>query len=131
MPVEPSRESLTNALAEGVLRFNRGDYWGAHESWEHLWLAVRGPFRDFIRGLIQLAAAFHHVRRGNERGAMRLFHSSLERLEKYPEGTAGVVFHPAVATAREVQGHRQPPAPALELMPDWQELLRGELDRRV
>lgn len=129
MRVEPTGESLTNALAEGVLRFNRGDFWGAHESWEHMWLALKGPFRDFIRGLIQLAAAFHHIKRGNQRGAERLFRSSLERLARFPEGTAGVLFHPAAATAREVQEHSRPGPPALELMPEWRELLRGELDR--
>jgi predicted metal-dependent hydrolase len=39
--------------------FNHGYYWEAHEAWEGLWHACgrKGTTADFLKGLIQLAAA--------------------------------------------------------------------------
>lgn len=68
-------------MREGVDHFNSGRFWSAHEAWERLWLVASGPEKEFLRGLIQLAAAYHHVQRGTFSGAMRLFDSALFRLE--------------------------------------------------
>jgi predicted metal-dependent hydrolase len=48
-------------------RFNRGEYYEAHDVLENLWLAERGPDRSFYQGLIQLAGAFVHLRKQAER----------------------------------------------------------------
>jgi len=93
-----------NALEQGISQFNAHQFWHAHESWEQLWLPAANPHRQFLQGLIQLAAAYHHVQRGTFRGGVRLFDAALRRLEAFPPGYAGVDRADAVAAAAE---HRQ------------------------
>ena len=99
-------------LARGVAQFNAHDFWHAHESWEELWLAAEGERKQFLQGLIQLAAAYHHVRRGSSpRGAVRLFDAALQRLAPFPDGYEKVSRTDACATAavhreRVVNGER-------------------------
>jgi hypothetical protein len=109
------------ALGLGVERFNRQEFFEAHEEWETIWLAHRGPAREYLKGLIQLAAALHHHRRGNSRGAARLFASASQRIERFPEGFCGVLASEAVAAAGEILLRSEPPSewPRLELSADW------------
>ncbi len=81
--------------------FNRGRFWHAHEAWEVVWLAERGEEREFLQGLIQLAAAYHHLQRGTLRGAVRLFDAALRRLAPFPEGFRRVDRAGAVRAAVE------------------------------
>src|SRR4051794_6508369 len=39
----------------GILFFNRGDFFEAHEAWESLWMDTAGPDKTFYQGLIQAA----------------------------------------------------------------------------
>lgn len=73
---------------DGVERFNDRAYFDAHEVWEDLWREEQhDDTRRFVQALIQIAAAYHHVQRGDAlhrgslRGASRLFHKALGRLE--------------------------------------------------
>jgi hypothetical protein len=63
-------------LAAGVRLFDAGHFWHAHEAWEHEWKADSGGDRHFLKGLIQLAAACHHVQRGAPAPALRLLGSA-------------------------------------------------------
>lgn len=74
----------------GVELFNASQFWHAHEAWEAIWLAAQGDEKRFLQGLIQLAAAYHHVKRGTWRGAVRLFAAALAKLEPFPDGYLGV-----------------------------------------
>lgn len=67
----------------GVLLFNRGDFFEAHEVWEDLWMETSGPEKQFYQGLIQAAVGLCHFCNGNLRGAKKLFHSSREYMAKY------------------------------------------------
>ncbi|HKR66106.1 MAG TPA: DUF309 domain-containing protein [Thermoanaerobaculia bacterium] len=87
------------AIAAGVHLFNTHEFWHAHEAWESLWLRTQGEERRFLQGLIQLAAAYHHVQRGTFRGAVRLFDAAREKLSGYPEGYLGVDREEAVAAS--------------------------------
>src|SRR5437879_5746072 len=60
----------------GIVLFNRGDFFEAHEVWENLWVDSAGPERSFYQGLIQAAVGLCHFCNGNLRGAVKLFHSS-------------------------------------------------------
>src|SRR5207237_6111968 len=91
-------------LSEGVAHFNATEFWEAHESWEHLWLEAEGDLVEFYQGLIQLAAAYHHAKRGTLRGAVRLFDASLKRLEPFPADFLEVDRRAAIEVAQE---HRQ------------------------
>ena len=86
-------------LLEGVDLFNRKEFWHAHESWEELWLEAGTDLHQYLQGLIQLAAAYHHVKRGTTRGAVRLFDAALKRLEAFPPVHCGIDRGAAVAAA--------------------------------
>ena len=91
---------MTDAIRRGVELFNAHEFWHAHEAWEELWLAASGDRKQFLQGLIQLAAAYHHVKRGTSpRGSVRLFDAALRRLEPFPEGYENVSRTEAFATA--------------------------------
>lgn len=83
-------DDLTAAHPEPLLRFiarfDRREYWLAHEELEELWLQDR---QDFFKGLIQLAAAFLHIERGNWRGARRLLRTGLDYMADAPDRFQG------------------------------------------
>ncbi|MGN6184886.1 MAG: DUF309 domain-containing protein [Thermoanaerobaculia bacterium] len=81
---------MTPALLRGIALFNDCHFWHAHEAWEELWLAATGEEKIFLQGLIQLAAAYHHVQRGTMRGGVRLFDASLSKLSPFPNGYLGI-----------------------------------------
>jgi predicted metal-dependent hydrolase len=89
---------------EGVAHFNAREFWEAHESWEELWLAAETDLEQFLQGLIQLAAAYHHVQRGTFPGAVRLFEAALRRLDAFPLQFCGIDRTEAVEAARR---HRE------------------------
>jgi predicted metal-dependent hydrolase len=93
----------------GIVHFNRGDYFEAHEVWEDLWHDTAGPDRRFYQGLIQAAVAVYHAGNGNARGARRLFHSGRRYMAAYPTRHLGLDV-PAFWAALE--------AALAELLPD-------------
>jgi len=94
------RPDYRTKFLEGIDHFNRREFWHAHESWEELWLAAETDVEQFLQGMIQLAAAYHHVQRGTHRGAVRLFDAALRRLAPFPPGFSGVDRAPAEEAAR-------------------------------
>jgi predicted metal-dependent hydrolase len=75
----------------GVDQFNRLEFMEAHDSWEHVWLTKPGAEASFAQGLIQLAAAYLHIKRGTSpQGTLRLFNSALRKLEPFEAGFCGV-----------------------------------------
>jgi uncharacterized protein len=77
--MEPQPEYDDRYLA-GILFFNAGDFFEAHEVWEDLWHVATNPERRFYQGLIQTAVALFHLGNRNVRGAVRLYHSSRDYL---------------------------------------------------
>jgi len=74
--------------------FNAGRHHQAHDVLEGLWLPARGkPEADFYKGLIQLAGAFVHVRKGRAGPALALLDLALRRLAPYPDHHAGLDLH--------------------------------------
>lgn len=79
------------SLAEGLHLYNSGEYFTAHEAWESVWLAAPEPDRTFLQALIQITAAFEHLKRnGNQLGASRLLGHALRRLESYAPDFGGL-----------------------------------------
>ncbi len=64
--------------------FNAERYFESHEVLEDLWLEDTSPDKLFLQGLIQLAAAIHHLRNGNGSGATKLLALGTEKLSRYP-----------------------------------------------
>jgi predicted metal-dependent hydrolase len=86
-------------ILEGISLFNAHKFWHAHEAWERDWLTASDPHKQFLQGLIQLAAAYYHVQRGTFRGGVRLFDSALRRLSAFSPEYAGVDRAAVVAAA--------------------------------
>jgi uncharacterized protein len=84
-------------LSQGLRCYRSREFFAAHEHWEIVWLATKGPEKAFLQALIQLAAALHHIQRGNPQGAASLLRSALRRLELHPFLFGGI----AVSSLRE------------------------------
>jgi hypothetical protein len=98
-----SKPEFTPLFRRGLDLFNERKFWHAHEAWEELWLVGESDVVQFLQGLIQLAAAYHHVQRGTLRGAVRLFDAALGRLAPFPPDFCGL---DRVDTEAAARGHR-------------------------
>ena len=78
------------AFLEGLRLFNEGQFWHAHEAWEALWLQSSDPRRQFVQGLIQVAAALVHWQRGNLRGLHLNWYKARQRFEGLPDIFGGI-----------------------------------------
>jgi predicted metal-dependent hydrolase len=92
-------------IVTGVDQFNRLEFMEAHDSWEHIWMEEEDEQAVFAQALIQLAAAYLHIRRGTSPGGtLRLFNSALTKLEPYAPEFGGVDRSRVVAAALQ---HRE------------------------
>lgn len=77
-----SENSAQDGASTDLIRFiecwNSEHFFDAHETLEPRWIATRDRG---LRGLIQLAAAFHHLSKGNKRGARTTLERAIGRLE--------------------------------------------------
>jgi len=74
----------------GIVLFNRGDFFEAHEVWESLWMDTYGADRPFYQGLIQAAVGLCHFCNGNVRGAVKLYHSSHDYMKRFGSAHLGM-----------------------------------------
>jgi uncharacterized protein len=81
-------------FVRGIVLFNRGYYWEAHEEWESVWHAVgrTGPVADFLKGLIKWAAAGVKAREGRTDGVARHLRRASELLTSAREQLAQVSY---------------------------------------
>ena len=117
-----NKPDFVTHFREGLAHFNNAEFWEAHESWETLWLVAESDVEQFLQGLIQIAAAYHHVKRGTLRGAPRLFEAGLRRLASFPPNFCGVDRADVEAAARLGGGEDFPKLIELEIAPpsdDW------------
>lgn len=89
--------NLERACAE----FNSGLFYECHESLEEIWQEERGQVRDLYKGLIQVAAAFVHLTRGNYTGAERLCRTALGYLAPYR--SAGALGFDVEQVCRDIE----------------------------
>jgi predicted metal-dependent hydrolase len=82
--------SHSDPFRRGVEQFNAGHFFEAHETWEEVWLHSPEPEKTFLQGIIQIAAAFHHRSRGNDRGTLLLLQAGLKRLARFPAVHRGI-----------------------------------------
>ena len=86
-------------LRRGVEQFNRGEFFECHETLEALWLAEAAPLRRLYQGILQVGVAFHHQRRGNYRGAIRMLTSGTAHLVPFAPRCLGVDVQALLAAA--------------------------------
>jgi predicted metal-dependent hydrolase len=77
-------------LGEGLRCYRAQEFFAAHEHWEIVWLGSKEPEKTFLQGLIQVAAAFHHLQHGNPSGTRSLLRRAQLRLERYPKSFGGI-----------------------------------------
>lgn len=74
------------AFVRGCALFETGKLFEAHEEWETVWMAERGPAKPLLQALIQIAAAGVHLARGREAPAARLLALAGQKLRALPAG---------------------------------------------
>lgn len=86
VPVVPEAARST-WFDRGLSAYHDGEYFDAHEYWEELWRDYpEGPDRQFLQGLIQVAAAMHKaIVQGKPAPAARLLGRALPRLTAVPD----------------------------------------------
>lgn len=86
-------------LERGIEHFNRREFFEAHEVWEDAWRAHEGDDALFLQGLIQVAAGFVKLQRGQPRGAAALLDRAATKLEPFSPGLHGVDLAGLIASA--------------------------------
>ena len=74
----------------GVVLFNAGDWFEAHEVWEDLWSENHGDERRFYQGMIQAAVGLCHFSNGNLGGAAKLYRSAKDYMSRCPATLLGL-----------------------------------------
>lgn len=75
---------------DGILLFNRSEFFAAHEALEDAWREEESEIRDLYRGILQIAVTYFHITRGNFAGALKVFKRSQKWLGKWPSICQGV-----------------------------------------
>src|SRR5258706_6190244 len=74
----------TRLIEEGILLFNRGQFFEAHEVWEDAWRRARDEDRLLLHGLIHVAAGFHKLQCGQPSGTVSLLSKGVAKLGAVP-----------------------------------------------
>jgi uncharacterized protein len=84
----------------GLGHFNARRFFEAHEVWEEIWLVEDEPEKTFLQGIIQIAAAFYHYRRGNSDGAETLLAAGIVKISRFPHDYHGLAVEDLRVTAK-------------------------------
>jgi hypothetical protein len=87
---EAQVEERRHILLAGIEQFNAGYFFEAHETWEELWLQSPWPIRQFLQGIIQIAAGFVHLMRREYPGTVGLLGAGVAKLEEFTARYQGV-----------------------------------------
>lgn len=74
---------IAEGLDEGIRQFNNQDFFECHDTWEAVWMGLRGRDRLFFHGLIQIAVGYYHLACENYPGAEHLLARGLAKLETF------------------------------------------------
>jgi hypothetical protein len=89
--IDSACEAPLSALAlDGIVLFDQGEYFEAHEVLEDAWNADDGHAKELYRALLQIAVAYLQIERGNYRGAVKMFLRVRQWLAPLPETCRGV-----------------------------------------
>ena len=86
---------------KGIDEFNQGLFFECHETLEEIWLEEHGEERRFYQGIIQVAAGYFKLEQGVPAGALKLWHTGLEKLEAYAPVYLGIDVESFVRAVRE------------------------------
>jgi predicted metal-dependent hydrolase len=86
-------------LDRGIDLFNKEKFFEAHEAWEDAWRLEKGEPAHFLHGLIQVAAGFVKLQRGEPKGTVALLAKGAAKLERFLPGRYGVDLQDLLASA--------------------------------
>ena len=81
-PMWPPELTVEDALDAAATLFDAGLYFETHEVLEPKWREARGPGRETLQGLIQIAVGYQHLANGNLAGARALLAEGAARLRR-------------------------------------------------
>lgn len=107
-------------LRRGILLFNRGEFFEAHEVLEDVWRGAPKEQKRFLQGVVQLAVAFHHYSTGNLVGMRSVMERGIKNMAGQAEGYCGIRLAPLLRSLAAWQealetGRSLPPLPRIEL----------------
>src|SRR5512141_1792540 len=105
----------------GILLFNQGRYFEAHEELEAAWRDEKGKVRELYQGILEAAVTYLHITRGNYPGALKVYGRSMRWLRGWPETCRGV----------NVEQLRRDLDAAIAHMQQLGEASIGQFDRRL
>jgi len=74
---------------KGLMLFNEGRYFEAHEDLEIAWREETGKVREMYQGILEAGVTYLHIRRNNLAGALKVHSRSIRRLKDWPEVCRG------------------------------------------
>ena len=87
-------------VAQGIREFNAGLFFQSHETLEDVWIVSPWPVRNFLQAIIQVAAAFVHLKRDQYAGTHHLLAEAILKLESFAPRYLGVDVERLLAEAR-------------------------------
>jgi predicted metal-dependent hydrolase len=81
----------------GLRLARAGDWFDAHEAFEHAWRAAPEDERDFFQGLVHAVVFAYQTRRGRRIGAARQREKAIRRLTPYAPVHRGLALEPLLA----------------------------------
>lgn len=90
MTCERCADQPPDGLLEGIELFNSAHFYECHEILEDIWRAEPDPIRALYQGILQIGVAFHHLRRGNWRGAVKLLNGGTEKIGRFLPGCLNI-----------------------------------------
>ncbi|MDI3339633.1 MAG: DUF309 domain-containing protein [Sphaerobacter sp.] len=106
-------------LLAGIALFNAGEFFECHEVLEALWRAESDPVRALYQGILQIGVAFHHLGRGNWRGATSLLRAGIEKVSRFRPSCMGVDTAALVRQSQRCQERLQALGPERIAAFDW------------
>jgi len=100
-------DDLSPLVMKGIEEFNRGEFFEQHESLEAAWRAEPRPVRELYQGILQVGVACYQIKRGNLRGALKMFERGLRRLRQFTPECLGIDVSRLVIEAEHVRNEAQ------------------------
>lgn len=93
----------TPEMLHAFEQFNRGEYWEQHETLEMVWRRETDPtIRNFYKGILQVGVGFHHLRKGNYNGVIKVLGRGVNYLKPYAPACYGVDIARLIDEASQV-----------------------------
>jgi predicted metal-dependent hydrolase len=118
-------------LRKALDEFNDGYYFESHETLEDLWIVTPLPERTLFQGMIQIAAAYVHLARGEAAGAVKLLDAAVAKLRGFAPQHLGIdiaaMTHSAEAVRAQLasDGGQASIRAALATAPRWRKVPGG------